>query len=259
MQPVPLCDRLEMDRAGKGVVLTCSDESLPVDNGNLVFKAAVRFLEAAEITDGVRLHLTKHLPVAAGLGGGSANAAVTLRGLNRLFEQPLSPGRLTEIAAELGSDVPFFLQDGPALCTGRGERIQPLEPFPALQGKAILLIRPGFGVSTGWAYQALAGYPEGVNGVPGRGAALVARLREGSLSEAADGFFNSLEAPVFEKYPWLALLKEALTSNGALVAMMSGSGSTTFAITESAAAADQLCERVLSKLGGNCWTQTATF
>ena len=101
----------------------------------------------------MRIHLEKKIPLAAGLGGGSGNAATTLLALNELFGQPLSPRKLNELAAALGSDVPFFLQNQPALATGRGEKIQPLDLFPALRGKAFLLIHPGFGISTPWAYQ----------------------------------------------------------------------------------------------------------
>ena len=129
---------------------------LPTDGQNLVHRAATAFLQAAKITGGVRIHLEKKIPLAAGLGGGSGNAATTLLALNELFDQPLAPEKLHELAAALGSDVPFFLQNRPALATGRGEKIQPLEDFPALRGKAFLLIHPGFGILTAWAYQALA-------------------------------------------------------------------------------------------------------
>ncbi len=126
------------------------------------------FSPPAEISDGVRIHLQKNLPLAGGIGGGSANAAVTFSALNELFGKPLSPEQLQELAAALGSDVPFFLQTKPALATGRGEKIQPLEPFPAMRGKALLLIHPGFGISTPWAYQNLARFPEALNGKTGR-------------------------------------------------------------------------------------------
>jgi 4-diphosphocytidyl-2-C-methyl-D-erythritol kinase len=228
-----------------------------MDESNLVTRAATLFLEAAGQRGGVRIHLEKRLPIAAGLGGGSANAATTLRGLNRLMGEPLDPIRLTALASRLGSDVPFFLQDGPALCTGRGEQIESLAPFEALRGKAILLIRPAFGISTAWAYGALAQHPELLEGRSGRAAELIQRLRRGGLAAAAGAFFNSLEAPVFHKYPWLALLKEHLISEGALVAMMSGSGSTTFAITHSVDEAETLGERALARFGNGCWKSVA--
>src|SRR5437773_10778707 len=103
MQPVNLCDHLSFERAGRNVTLTCSDADLPVDSGNLVHRAATAFLEAAQIRDGVRIHLEKKIPLAAGLRGGSGNAAATLLGLNELFGQPLPPEKFHELAATLGS------------------------------------------------------------------------------------------------------------------------------------------------------------
>ena len=137
MQPVDLCDRLTFERCGGAVELSCSDATLPVDSRNLVHRAATGFLQAAKISDGVRIHLEKKIPLAAGLGGGSGNAATTLLALNELFGQPLSAAKLNELAAALGSDVPFFLQGKPALATGRGEKIQPLDFFPALSRQGL--------------------------------------------------------------------------------------------------------------------------
>ena len=115
MQPVNLCDELAFERTASGVQLTCSEPSLPTDAGNLVHRAATAFLERGGITAGVRIHLDKKIPMAAGLGGGSGNAATTLLALNDLFERPLAAEALQEIAARLGSDIPFFLQSNPAV------------------------------------------------------------------------------------------------------------------------------------------------
>ena len=130
MQPVPLCDKLTFTRCPHGVELSCDDPRLPVDSGNLVHRAAATFLATANCHEGVRIRLEKRIPLAAGLGGGSGNAATTLLAMNELFGQPLAAPRLYEMAAALGSDVPFFLQNGPALATGRGEQTEPLPPFP---------------------------------------------------------------------------------------------------------------------------------
>ena len=255
MHPVNLCDRLSFERAGRNVTLTCNDASLPVDSGNLVHRAATAFLEAAQINDGVRIHLEKRIPLAAGLGGGSANAATTLLGLNELFGQPLPPEKLHELAAPLGSDVPFFLQTKPALATGRGESVQPLDFFPALRGAVFLLIHPGFGISTAWAYQNLARFPAALNGQPGRAQKLVALLRAGNLPAAGKAFYNSLEAPALDKYPLLALFQEFLRSHGAAAALMSGSGSTTFALVPGRKPAETLAEKFKGKFGQTCWTE----
>jgi 4-diphosphocytidyl-2-C-methyl-D-erythritol kinase len=252
MQPVNLCDELAFERATSRIELSCSDKSLPVDGGNLVFRAAEKFKSAAGITTGVKIHLEKRIPLAAGLGGGSGNAATTLLALNELFGQPLGHDKLFEIAAALGSDIPFFLQRQPALAVGRGEKIQPLENFPALANKAILLIHPGFGISTPWAYQNLARFPKALNGQKGRAQKLISLLQTKDLTTAATEFYNSLEAPAFEKFPILKMFKEFLAANGA-AALMSGSGSTTFAICENLAAARSIGEKFKSQFGPNCW------
>lgn len=253
LQPVPLRDELQFNRGGQGIELTCNQPSLPVDSTNLVYRAADAFLKAARRSDGVRIHLDKRIPLAAGLGGGSGNAACTLIGLNDLFSQPLNARQLEEIAATLGSDVPFFLQHQPALATGRGERITPLDFFPALRGLCVLLIHPGFGISTAWAYQALGQYPAALNGRPGRAQKLVSLLQSADCADAASELYNSLEAPVLDKFPLLALFQEFLRANGAVAAMMSGSGSTTFALVRGQKAAEQLRESFQAKFGQNHW------
>lgn len=254
MHPVNLCDRLRFEQGGSGVVLSCSDATLPTDSRNLVHRAATAFLTATGIRDGVKIHLEKKIPLAAGLGGGSGNAAATLLGLNELFDSPLSAEKLNELAAGQGSDVPFFLQNNPALGTGRGEKIQSLDPFPVLRGKAFFLIHPGFGISTPWAYQNLARFPDALNGRPGRAPQLITKLRAGNLPAAGTEFYNSLEAPALEKYPLLCLYQEFLRANGAIAALMSGSGSTTFAIVESTKTGETLRDQFLNQFGQSCWT-----
>lgn len=254
MHPVNLCDELTFERGGSGVSLTCNDATLPTDARNLVHRAATGLLQAAKIGDGVNIHLEKKIPLAAGLGGGSGNAAVTLLGLNELFGAPLPPEKLHELAAALGSDIPFFLQTKPALATGRGEKIQALDPFPVLRRTVFFLIHPGFGISTPWAYQNLARFPEALNGRAGRAQQIIGKLRGGDLFAAGKEFYNSLEAPALDKYPLLALFQEFLRSQGAAVALMSGSGSTTFAIVEGLKAAETLREKFLNKFSPACWT-----
>ncbi len=257
MHPVNLCDEMTFERAGTGLQLTCSHPELPADAKNLVHRAATSFLTAAQISDGVRIHLQKNLPLAGGSGGGSANAAVTFTALNELFGLPLPLEKLHELAAALGSDVPFFLYDKPALATGRGEKVQTLEKFSALRGKAFFLVHPGFGISTPWSYQSLARFPDALNGKAGRAETLILKLQAGDLAAAAEGFYNSLEAPAFDKFPVLQLYQEFLRDNGALISLMSGSGSTTFAITENTSVAETLAEKFKSQFGDNGWTAVA--
>ncbi len=253
MQPVNLCDTLRFEKAEEGVGLTCSEPSLPTDARNLVVRAANAFFAAAPVKAGVRIHLEKRIPMAAGLGGGSGNAASALLGLNELFGQPLSRARLHELACTLGSDIPFFLQEQPALATGRGEIIQPIEAFAALQQTALVLIHPGFGISTPWAYQQLAHFPEALHGRAGRAKALADSLRAGELRAAGNLLFNSLEAPALHKYPILALFQEFLKERGAIGALMSGSGSTTFALAENLQEAHRLAGEFREKFGDTNW------
>lgn len=254
MHPVQYCDRLIFSRAGQGIQLTCSDPALPTGATNLVHRAAALFLQAARVTEGIHIHLEKRIPQAAGLGGGSGNAATTLLGLNELFDQPMKPEELQVMAAALGSDVPFFLQTRPALATGRGEKVRSFDPFPALRGAVFVLIHPGFGISTAWAYQNLARFPAALNGRPGRAQKLVQLLQTSNLAMAGGEFYNSLEAPALEKYPLLVLFQEFLRANGAAATLMSGSGSTTFALVEGRTAAEQMVEKFKQKFGSTCWT-----
>ena len=253
MHPIALYDRLSFERSGKGVTLTCSEPSLPTDGRNLAYRAAAAFLDAASIKEGIRIHLEKRIPLEAGLGGGSGNAATTLLGLNDLFGHPLTPDQLDTLAASLGSDVPFFLQSSPALATGRGEQIRPLPFFPALKGASFLLIHPGFGISTAWTYQRLARFPAAFNGKRGRAQELIASLTSGDLISAGKFLYNSLEAPALEKYPLLQLFQDFLREKGAIGTLMSGSGSTTFAITRDQQVAEDLTSKFKAKFGTKNW------
>jgi 4-diphosphocytidyl-2-C-methyl-D-erythritol kinase len=259
MLPVPVFDELDFTATDAGVSLTCSHPALPIDASNLVHRAATRFFEATGISAGVRIHLEKHLPLAAGLGGGSANAAVTLSALNQLYHSPLGPSRLHELGAALGSDVPFFLQDRPALALGRGEQVLALAPFPALTNAAMVLVHPGFGISTAWAYQKLAEFPEALNGRRGRADELVRLLDTVGLRSAGAAFFNSLEAPALHKYPVLALYQEFFRQTGAAATLMSGSGSTTFAIFETRAAAEEAAAAFPTEFGSQAWLKVVTL
>ena len=253
IQPVPLFDELRIELLDDGIELTCSDPRLSVGEDNLVHRAASLFLKKSEAA-GVRIHLQKNLPLAAGIGAGSSNAAFTLRGLNELFDTRLNADEMHEMAACLGSDVPFFLQDDPVLASGRGEIVKPLEPIAALQGRGLLLIHLGFGVSTPWAYQSLAEMPEAY-GHEGQGATVLQSLETGELN----GLYNSLETPVFQKHTVLPVLKSFLMENGALGALMSGSGSTMFAITENRPVAETLRGKHHEHFGQAGWSATVAL
>ncbi len=252
MHPIRVCDRLHFDRGTSGIHLTCNRADLPTDSRNLVYRAAALFLEAAEIKDGIQIHLEKNVPLAAGLGGGSSNAAITLVALNEMFGNPLARERLHSLATSLGSDVPFFLQGQPALANGRGEKVQSLAPFSALKDAAFLLVHPGFGIATSWAYQNLARFPAALNGRPGRAQSLISLLQT-DLKAAGSEFYNSLEAPALEKYPLLFLFQEFLREAGAAGTLMSGSGSTTFAVFQKQLEAEAAAEKLKGKFGSTNW------
>jgi 4-diphosphocytidyl-2-C-methyl-D-erythritol kinase len=174
--------------------------------------------------------------------------------LNEIFAHPLDPGQLQLAAAALGSDVPFFLQDKPALATGRGEIIQPLDFFPALQNAAMILVHPGFGIPTPWAYRQLDHFPTAQNGRAGRALELVSLLRAENLAAAGKRFYNALESPALRKFPLLVLFQDFFREQGAPATLMSGSGSTTFAIFSGMQAAERALEKFMEKFGTTCWT-----
>lgn len=259
--PVPLFDELsvesiESDSAPSSeFILTCSSPELPVGPSNLVHRAAAAFFQITGIKSPVRIHLKKKLPLAAGLGGGSANAAVTLRLLNQFFGTPLDFQSLNQIAATLGSDVNFFLQDGPAIGRGRGEQIEPLPAFEILRGKAMVLYHPGFGVSTPWTFQQLADFPTARNGRPGRAMEVAQAFLARNWSSAIGGLYNGLEGPVLRKYPILRIYQEFFLRHGAVATLMSGSGSTTFAIFDHLDQAEAIRPSFTESFGTAGWFQ----
>ena len=255
MQPVGIFDELTF-AASNEMELTCSASDVPADRTNLVWRAAELFFEHTAIRDRVQIHLEKRIPSAAGLGGGSSDAAQTLLGLSELFGCNIPLTELELLAGKLGSDIPFFLHSGPALAVGRGERVEVLPRFAGLEGAAFVLMKPGFGVPTAWAYKALAGHPAHLNGRPGRALALAEVLgKRGALgnSEISNVFYNSLEAPVFAKYPLLDLVTRSMRVGGARVSMMSGSGSTVFAICGCRPSAEELAAKLCLEFGEKMW------
>jgi len=239
--PIALVDELTFS-ASDVFTFTCSDPSVPVDEENLVVRAA-RLFGHGELPP-VRIHLEKKIPHSAGLGGGSSDAATTLLALNDLAETPRPLADLEKLAGQLGSDVPFFLHRSAAWCEGRGEIVHPVSTPVNF---ALLLFKPPFGVPTPWAYQKLAGSRD-LPGIP------MSRQQTG-----AGLLFNDLERPVFEKYLLLALVKKwLLEQTETWGALLSGSGSTLFAITATAAEAEAVRQRLLEEFGPDNWTCITT-
>ena len=232
MVPLTLADRIELVlREEPGVDFSCSDSELPTNGTNLVCKAVVAFERATGREIGVRIHLEKNIPHGAGLGGGSSDAAAVLKALDGLLKTNLGVSKLESIAATIGSDVPFFIRCVPAICRGRGEVVEPVSGVPAAE---ILLVKPPFPVSTAWAYGAWACANKSGETFP--------------PSFGSIRMVNDLEAPVFEKHLQLPVLKRWLAAQpGVSAVMMSGSGSTIFALLDGPA--EGLGERVRAEFG----------
>ena len=223
---------------------TCDDASLPTDASNLVVRAVAVFEEATKLPCKCHIALEKRIPHQAGLGGGSSDAAATLLGLNRLHGDPLSPDQLVALAAQIGSDVPFFLSPGAARCTGRGELIAPVSAPPAMP---VLLLKPIFGVATPAAYAAWQ------SAIPVPGIDYAAQT-VGELE-----IVNDLETPVFQKYRFLAELKQWLLGRSEVAgALLCGSGSTVFAVLHDLQTAQSVATAARLELDPGLWSWAGT-
>jgi 4-diphosphocytidyl-2-C-methyl-D-erythritol kinase len=245
MQAVDLFDRLTVETAGT-ITLETSEAALPTDDRNLVVRAARLLRETAGVDAGARIVLDKRIPVAAGLGGGSSDAAATLWGLNRLWGLRWRRERLVELAVKLGMDVPFFLGRGRALGTSRGEVISPL---PGVGGYAMVLVNPGLGLSTQEVYGRV---PKGWRAEPEGTRRMLDALKKRSGIGVAAALTNHLERWVEPAMPVIGQMKAALLAAGALGAAMSGSGPTVFGLARSLDQARQIQRRV-SRAGWSAW------
>jgi 4-diphosphocytidyl-2-C-methyl-D-erythritol kinase len=237
MQAVDLFDRLTVEAAAT-ITLETSEPALPTDDRNLVVRAAHLLREAAGIETGARIVLDKRIPLAAGLGGGSSDAAATLLGLNRLWRLRWRRERLVELAVKLGMDVPFFLGRGRALGTSRGEVLSAL---PAVGGYALVLVNPGVGLSTQEVYGRV---PPGWRAEAEGTKRMLDALKKRSVVRVAGALTNHLEHWVEPTLPVIGRMKAALLAAGALGAAMSGSGPTVFGLARSLDQARQIQRRV---------------
>lgn len=229
MQRISLCDEIALERANQGITLTCSDRALPCDWGNLTYRAAALFLARAGVPGGVTIQLDKHIPSQAGLGGGSADAAAVLRGMDALFQTHLPVETLMEWGLKLGADVPFCIMGGTALAEGIGEKLTSL---PSLPRTHLVIIKPDGGVSTPVAYGAIDTQRDvphaDVDGV-------IAALHD--PQKLAAGMQNVFEAVVVQQMPEIGRCKNRLLELDADGAMMTGTGSAVFGLFSSRAAA----------------------
>jgi 4-diphosphocytidyl-2-C-methyl-D-erythritol kinase len=250
MQAVDLSDRLTFEDADS-LVLETSAPDVPTDGTNLVLRAASLLREVASLDRGARITLDKRIPVAAGLGGGSSDAAATLFGLARLWGLRWGVERLRSLAVRLGMDVPFFLGHGRALATGRGESVKELR---TRGGYALVLVNPKFPLSTAEVYRRLSpsAYSDG-----SRTRETIDALSRRSAPALAASLYNGLEPGVSEGYPAIGRMKSALLSAGALGATMSGSGPTVFGLARSFDHARQIRSRV-ARASWACWAVRTT-
>jgi len=242
--PISLCDEIEIGKSDSNEIeLHCDDPSVPTGNDNLIVRAAKSFFAATKLKPGIAIKLKKKIPHGAGLGGGSSDAASTLLALNELFGTKLPREALAKLAETIGSDVPFFIFQSPALCEGRGELVTPVKLKEKLP---ILLLKPAFGVSTAWAYSRWQHSRE----IPG--------VRYQDQEFADQIFVNDLGRPVFEKFVFLAQLKMWLLEQPEVgAALMSGSGSTVFAVLRQNAGANVIAKRAKAELDPELWTCVA--
>ncbi len=262
MAPLDWGDRLSLAWEGPrgDCRLTCSDPALPVDNSNLARQAASAFDRHHPLPRGVRIDLQKRIPSGAGLGGGSSDAAGVLLGLNRLCGQPFSGERLRMIAAEVGSDCPFFLMEGPAVARGRGEWLEPASPEAArrLRGVRVLLCKPFFGVSTPWAFAALARRENGWMPAETAEERLQKWSSHGEMPWSAL-LHNDFEPAVFAKFIALEVIKRELADTFGCPVLMSGSGSTLFAVLAPGQDDAPLRDHIRNAYGPNAFVQTAAI
>jgi len=240
--PISLYDEIRIDkrRLGRGIEFRCDDSSIPQGDENLAVRAAKAFFDTTKIEPALSIELKKKIPHGAGLGGGSSDAASVLLALNDTFETKQSREALAEMAEPLGSDVPFFLFQSAAVCKGHGEIVMPVK----LQRQfSILLLKPAFAVSTPWAYSRWQHSRE------------ILGIRYQAKEFVGQTFANDLERPVFEKFVFLAQLKMWLLSQSEVgAALMSGSGSTVFAVVRENADADSVATRAKARLDPELWT-----
>jgi len=236
MQRVDLCDEVEIHPGGRGIRLLSEGEAVPQGEENLACRAARLFCRETGIPEDLEIRIWKRIPVAAGLGGGSSNAAAALTALNDLFRTGLSASALMGLGAVLGADIPFFIFQKPALARGKGER---LSPVGIPEGLGFLLLVPPFRISTPWSYETFDRLTGGKRkeGTPLGGS-------YPTLADFVPVLKNDLEIPALSRYPEIGRMKEELLRCGARGALMSGSGPVTFGLFPSKAEAEEASKKL---------------
>jgi len=229
MQTVGIYDELTFEKIPEGIEVTVEAEGLPAgavpaDENNLVYKAAKQLMDKYSVAEGIHIHLKKNIPVAAGMAGGSTDAAATYRGVNRMFNLGASEEEICEMAVKVGADVPYCVKGGTALSEGIGEILTMLPDAPACH---VLVAKPDIAVSTKFVYENLHAdklqYHPDIDG-------MVEAIGAGSLDGVTERMANVLETVTIKAYPVIAQIKELMEAHGAKRALMSGSGPTVFGI-----------------------------
>lgn len=252
MQSLVLHDRLSFLPDSKGITFSCDNSQVPIGQDNLVCRAATLVQQVSGVKTGARIHLEKRIPVAAGLAGGSADAAATLLGLNRLWSLNWSGERLMDLGAQLGSDIPFCLVGGTVLARGRGEL---LEALPSLPPLGVILVKPPVAVSTPDVY---GNYDRWQVAQKSYTPDLVLAVKEGDFKGVCRSLGNALEEVTIRMHPVIASLKDALLAAGAAGVLMSGSGPTIFGLAANPEAACEIAGQLILPAGTEViTTQTA--
>jgi 4-diphosphocytidyl-2-C-methyl-D-erythritol kinase len=250
MQLVQLHDRISLDIIPKGIQVVTDCPWLPAGNGNTVYRAAELIKNRFSISKGIRIKIRKRIPVAAGLAGGSSDAAAVIKGMNRLFDLKLGERELMAIGKQVGADVPYCIMGRTALAEGIGELLTELQALPRLH---IVLIKPKIHISTKWVYENLD--LDKVRQRPDTDRLLKA-ITEGNFRDLARNMVNVLETVTIKKYPVIGEIKERLLSLGAAGSLMSGSGPTVFGIFEGRHAARLAYNSIKSCNWYSCLTET---
>lgn len=239
MQTIQMYDRLDMEVTEEaGIVLTTNLSFIPTNENNLVYKAAKLLMDCFDIQKGVKIYLHKVIPVAAGMAGGSSDAAAALVGINKLFQLGLTQRELMELGVRIGADVPYCVMRGTALAEGIGEILTPLPPMPECY---ILIGKPDVSVSTPFVYKNLRLMQDTLH--PDMDG-MVRALEEGDLYGITGRMGNVLETVTIPAFPQIQPIKEHMLTNGAVNAMMSGSGPTVFGIFDDAQKAKKAYEEL---------------
>ncbi len=222
MQQIDLSDQLSFSENKNGVIITCDNDQVPVDKSNLVYKAWEELSKLAKTKIGIRVHIKKRIPVAAGLAGGSTNCATALKALNKLWDLALTEKELMDIGIKIGADVPYCLMGGTALAEGVGEKLTQLRSF---KDKSMLIANPGIQISTSYAYSKLELGKNKKNMEE-----ILNCIDNMDIHCISKKMYNVMEDSIIPEHPQIGKLKEEMVKSGALGALMSGSGASVFGL-----------------------------